>query len=516
MAQAGKYKADLTHGNALASVAIVAVIIAVYLVIYFGSASPKSLNLITTLMLFNGVLASTGILSDQRLFSISKMHWYFQLVFMSMAPFAQYINGYYPSSYLISDDYFLAACLIVLVWNICFLFFYNARSSRKGTKRRRSGKVKNFVLEEKGLSLSAKRLLAFAAVVSFLLSVALIGFDSMFVKAENTVSLDSSTLSFIVKKTLSALPAMACAILILSRKGKSSAYLLIVIALGMTILVNFPTSTTRYWMGTIFCGLIFAFVKKETSTRWADFAICLVLLLVFPLFYIFKYNTLDTAVIDFSSFLNIADTFCSIDYDAFMLLSRTIQYVDTNGLSFGYQLINIILFFIPRSVWPGKPHPSNIVVASSQGSTFTNLSCPIQAEGYINFGVVGVILFCFIVARFVKWLDSAYWDSARSRDSLSLLNVCYPFLAVIVIYISRGPLQPSFIQTLALILPAIVIFFLLKREAVEESDVVKTSVKADDKRKAIGTNPQNGHHGHLSPAFSPANGRGSGDTRSET
>ena len=118
--------------------------------------------------------------------------------------------------------------------------------------------------------------------------------------------------------------------------------------------------------------------------------------------------------------------------------------------------MNIVLFFVPRSIWTSKPVTTNVLIASAQNQTFTNLSCPLAAEGYVNFGMVGVVLYCFAYAKLNRALDDMYWKHSQDKQA-NIINMLYPFLCVIALYINRGPLQAAFIQTIALIMPLILI-----------------------------------------------------------
>ena len=169
------------------------------------------------------------------------------------------------------------------------------------------------------------------------------------------------------------------------------------------------------------------------------------------------------------SYSGILNSFNSIDFDAFSLIVRTIMYVRENGLSFGWQLMNILFFMIPRRIWPSKPTVTSVLVASSQHQRFTNLSEPLQGEAYINFGILGIIGFALLYAKFNKMLDDWFWKES-SDNELNIINIAYPYIAVITLYINRGPLQPAFIQTIALLLPLFLISSLSKSQRKEDHE----------------------------------------------
>ena len=184
-------------------------------------------------------------------------------------------------------------------------------------------------------------------------------------------------------------------------------------------------------------------------------------MVAFPLFYLFKTMTIEDLFNGRINFGGIVNSFNTVDFDAFTIMARSIRYVRENGITWGNQLLNIILFFIPRGIWKNKPITTNVLIASAQNQKFTNLSCPLTAEGYVNFGIEGLMLYCIVYAKINRVLDDMYWENSDDSE-INIINMVYPFLCVITLYINRGPLQPAFIQTIALILPLVIINFFNK------------------------------------------------------
>ena len=404
-----------------------------------------------------GVISIYGAIKDNRIISTNKFYWYFQFVFMSIAPLCQSLSGYYPWGVHIEESDIEAAICLVVLWNLIYMAAYrrNKRRISAGLVGRR---VSAFVLAYRDYSgMFMFGTFAFS-VIGFMLLVKMIGFYNLFFRSENMLDIENSTINFIVRKFLTALPAMVCAMYILTSKKKKSILtkIGIIITLAFAICSNFPTSTTRYWMGTIFIGIVLvAFVSRKES-RIVDYGIVFGLLVAFPLFYMFKTLTITDLFMGNVQFSGIVKSFNTVDFDAFALVARAVRYVRENGITWGNQLLNIVLFFVPRSIWTSKPITTNVLIASAQNQTFTNLSCPLAAEGYVDFGIVGVVLYCIIYAKLNRALDDMYWKYSQDGQ-INIINMLYPFLCVITLYINRGPLQPAFIQTIALILPLIVI-----------------------------------------------------------
>lgn len=409
-----------------------------------------------------GILSILSIIKDARVISTNKFFWYFQFVFMSIAPLCQYLSGYFPWGVRISESDIEIGVFLTIVWDIVYLLSYGKRGRRikRGTIGR---KLKDLELGNRDYSRLFLIIVFFSSILGFALLVKMIGFYNLFFRSENMLDIENSTINFIVRKLLTALPAMVCAMFILTYKRRKSPLLLvgIISLIAIAICANFPTSTTRYWMGTIFIGIAMIATIQRKESRIVDYGIVFGLLVAFPLFYIFKTMTIEDLFNGNVNFGGIVNSFNTVDFDAFTIMARSIRYVRENGITWGNQLLNIILFFIPRGIWKNKPITTNVLIASAQNQRFTNLSCPLTAEGYVNFGIVGLVLYCIVYAKINRALDDMYWEN--SDDSkINIINIVYPFLCVITLYINRGPLQPAFIQTIALILPLIIINFFNK------------------------------------------------------
>lgn len=123
------------------------------------------------------------------------------------------------------------------------------------------------------------------------------------------------------------------------------------------------------------------------------------------------------------------------DFDGFQQWANTVLYVGDHGLEWGQTILSAVLFWVPRSVWDGKSLPASITIAEYRGYGFTDLSLPVSAELYLNFGVIGVAVGMFALGALWARLDHA-WLTAPS----SVLAVLAPVVATQQFGIIRGPM----------------------------------------------------------------------------
>ena len=105
----------------------------------------------------------------------------------------------------------------------------------------------------------------------------------------------------------------------------------------------------------------------------------------------------------------LVDHYFSINYDSWANIYTAVEIAGAHGVQWGHQLLGSLLFFVPSSIWTGKPLATGIFLADylivNYSMWFTNLSAPLIAEGYLDFGFVGVILYAGATAFGVMLLN---------------------------------------------------------------------------------------------------------------
>jgi len=155
------------------------------------------------------------------------------------------------------------------------------------------------------------------------------------------------------------------------------------------------------------------------------------------------------------------DVIAGPDFDGFQQVANTLIYVERYGLEWGHTLVSAALFFVPRGIWTDKSLPASIPVADARGYSFTDLSEPLHAELYLNFGVAGVVVGLFLLGRVWARLDAAHLRSATTR-----LSEFVPYVAFAQLGLIRGPLgslTPVFVTT------GVLIWIGLKRSSAREA-----------------------------------------------
>ena len=206
---------------------------------------------------------------------------------------------------------------------------------------------------------------------------------------------------------------------------------LVTSAFGVSLVAN-PISSARYVFGTAGLAMLAALfpLTSPRRVRWAVVGLLLSLVVVFPFADLARrgYQATDGVTVGSAAYL-------TQDYDAFQQSMNAFEYVDRHGHTDGRQAVAAGFFFVPRQVWDGKATDTGRVIGEDLGYRATNLSCPLWAEAYVDFGWLGVMLVLGLFGAFARDLDARY-----ARFDGSILAAFVPLFAAYVFLLVRGSL----------------------------------------------------------------------------
>lgn len=236
-----------------------------------------------------------------------------------------------------------------------------------------------------------------------------------------------------ISPTLMTFATIFCMRYILCSKGKHIILFLMLVFIGFFCYTsNGGRSQLVVFVLTLLC--CYNYWKKNINLLSPKFYILYFALAVFIIaFQLLRYE--ETNALTFEDiFNNQATVFDSMAYVKTQLLIE--NYFDKFDHWYGYIFYFLIYIFIPRSVYPNKPHIDegdyiynmrfdHSDVLSDQ--TFINSWPPFtMGEGYANFGFVGVILFAIILAL----LHSYVFRLLKSSKSTLFILPIYVFIVL--------------------------------------------------------------------------------------
>ena len=417
--------------------------------------------------IINGIYIIVSVLKDNSNYSLNKTFWYFNFFFFFLAPLFQYITGYYPWKYYIADSYFIKGNILILIWLIMYRVMYNALLKRKMRKVNKKIVNKKYKFLEVKLNSNILLFLFILSILSLTYMIYNVSFMGLFSRATNNLSFDSGAINTIVTNLCRSIPVFSTLYAYLYVKENKKNYLVFVLLLLINLIINFPLSITRYWIGIIYIGLFLTIFNKKFQGKRFDYLMVLIFAILFPFFQLFKWYGIDV----FTNFTTIANKFVSsynsVDFDAYSMFLRCLIYVESHAFTLGHQILSSIFFYVPRSVWESKPYPTGQYVATLQNQIYTNVSFPFVAEGYIEFGMISVFIYTFFLSWILSSLDFNFHNRRGNKD---YINFIFPFSLGALIFLLRGALQPVVVYTFSFYLFLILIKkFITKKVHIDEN-----------------------------------------------
>ena len=389
-------------------------------------------------------LSIYNILKDKTPYSLNKTFWYFYLIFFFIAPIIQYLTNYKEWNYYLSNNKYLVTNILIIMSQIIFMIFY------KKIKKEDIYDPKDITID---ISSMMKCVLYILSIMCLVIAIKNVGIANLFSREENTYSVSGDGMfNTIFTHLLKCIPVYAFMLIYIKEKKID---VLSVILLCIIVILNFPTSTTRFWMGAIYIGIFLIVLnRKKEDNRKYDLLIIITFTIIFSFMYNFKFHDMSYFIKNGIEMDSLIESYDTIDYDAYSMIPRAMDYSKQYDYAYGKQVLGTILFWVPRSIWGTKPYPTGQLIVEAQGQQYTNVSCPYIAEGYINFGIIGIIIFQIFLTIICSILDNRYWkNKINSRE----LKILYPFLMGFLIFIERGALHPAIVYLFCFCIPLILI-----------------------------------------------------------
>lgn len=209
----------------------------------------------------------------------------------------------------------------------------------------------------------------------------------------------------------------------------------------IALLVCFPTAMARFAIAALYIPLILVLFPAILKRGFLAINVLVgSFVTIFPFFEGFRNVDKGFSAKDLAfSF----EFFTAGHFDAYQNFVRT---VSVNIITDGRQLLGAILFFVPRAIWHDKPLGSGGILAEKANLGYSNIAQSLPAEGYINFGILGIFVFVIFIAFYSASLDRRFWheEMPLMRSTFSLY---YFQLIGLTIFIWRGDMLNAIAYT---------------------------------------------------------------------
>jgi oligosaccharide repeat unit polymerase len=365
------------------------------------------------------------------------------LFFFALAPSIQLIQQttFWGAQHALTVSDYTFGSILSLTSLLIYKFLYNSFYLNNFSKTKRKGQLNaqptlivpqvNFVLLLL-ISFSAAIILAYSKGFSM---IALFYRDSMAEEFQYTIS---STQRLIINNFIRPIPVIA--LIFFKLWGSSKSKFVEVLLFVLVLISNSPTGMPRFQAGAVYMALAIVYFPLLRKKQNFNFLFCLSFLIVFPFLNRFRYLT-------YSAKENYG--FDLLNTPTFDTYQNTIQTINEGIITYGHQLVGVLFFFIPRSIWENKPIGSGALLAKNGEYFFDNIAMSFIGEGYINFGFLGIGLFITLLALLNAYCDKAFWNKEFKRFYTPIFYLVFLGLEF---FILRGDLLSSFSYTIGFFL----------------------------------------------------------------
>ena|GEM_PF-5286804 len=242
-------------------------------------------------------------------------------------------------------------------------------------------------------------------------------------------------------------------VLVLYLVGGRRNYLVLGLLFVLVLLGNPPTGMPRFQAGMLYLAILIGcapqLARKPYFLAWAVFA---GLFGIFPILDAFRYYTTEVTLTSGSAWI------LEGHFDSMQNFARA---VENEFVTWGWQLVGVLGFFIPRVIWPSKPIGTGHELAGITDLGWNNISMNFLGEGYVNFGILGVFVFASLLGLLFGRLDARFW---QGRYEGRALGVIYLFLIGGTFFLVRGDLMSSFAYLTGMVGSILVVRKLLMRQ----------------------------------------------------
>lgn len=360
-----------------------------------------------------------------RFFQIGDVFWFCLFIYFVISPL-QRINGDYIggstviTAYAYEQAEYVLAMLVVVIFAFPFLFVPMQSDETSAVTDLRP-------------NIPAVLVVNVAAFILFAMSEG--GLERLL---SSRLQQDASQGFIASPLFLAVQSATACLVAAYSRQSKqtlTSAFLLVAVLVLLALARN-PFNAPRFILLAVWLPVLLALAGGRISA--AKFYVCglLALTVLFPVLNVT--TRLGLGGLQDVSQISIVGNFFDIpSVDVFDMAVHCIRYMSTHDFMWGEKLAAVLLFFVPRSIWPGKPIVGGLDVGGdlfAAGMYGTpNLSFFIGCDFYMDFGLAGVTAGGIVSALVLRAMIRS------GQDGFFGIRLMLFFIAASLPILLRGP-----------------------------------------------------------------------------
>lgn len=414
---------------------------------------------------------------------IAATFWMFCFTALACAPLAQVTLDRYP--FLVDHALVLPATLLVaagcIAWDLGYLFapYVPKMGPRSAPQRLRQVNDRRLLLVGVGGVCASAVYIASVGPARFFQSRRDLA-EGLASYRENGQAASGFLQAFGQVPVFVAFALLTCVLIRDPDRRTGRAKLAWLTLLAVNVVVNNPISNARFWFITVALGLLFALpTLGSRGFRAIVVGGVVAALVVFPYSDYFRVEAGNRTPLQTDS---IVETLAVKDFDQVIMTANAMWWIDARGgHTYGEQALGAALFFVPRAVWPEKPIDTGVEVGRAmRNAANVNLSSPLWAELYVDFGWIGTILGFGLLGVLARRGDELFLLIRQSvRRRAYVIDLVIPAVAAYEFILLRGPL----LQAMSRLSVLLLVLWFVRARATEAGPVRETAQRRPRTRR---------------------------------
>jgi len=377
-----------------------------------------------------------------RRFNLGLSYSFFSLFFFGVIPLFEYRLGVtYGGAEVPEDSSYMEAAALALMSGVCFYIGYGSMRGRRLSL--------DLLTRIRMVSVRHRQLaILIPCVIILVLAICLVNFYSFnaykillrgYGEEEEQSAMAYSLINYVARPLIFNLLFLGA--LIISRRKHKSWLKILGLCLLAVLLVS-PIGIPRSLAGALYIPLAMMVFMPRYNSKYTQLCVVIIaILFLAPLADVFRFLNSENTDVDLGSNFNLSYIFAG-HFDAFHNLT---QVIELKYKSEGWQVIGILLFWVPRDLWAGKPQGTAVDFADYSGMSHENISFPLPAEFYVDYGVLGVAVGMFLTGLLYRRIDMFLSRPQRPGSINSyLFELAHLEMSLLGLYLLRGSVLVSF------------------------------------------------------------------------
>jgi len=369
--------------------------------------SPPHGDVVAAVYLGATLAALLGAAFSPRLGALSLIVAFYFFAFVAVPTMVQIRRGHFPFASTYTDEELVRGFIIVSLAQLALLM--GVAAAGLGSKSRRPSSLSTSSTTEAEVARARGLAIAFTGVSAAFAAMAGPAhvFTARFDDARATLGDEGMSAQLVHVARAFVLVALLLSILARrlapSPESRRRARNVLILTTCAVLVIDFPPALPRFQLLALVLAVLVLVIDFRRPGVKLVFSAAAAVFLLF-VFSAIK-DLRNGLTLEATTRERLGDYLITADFDSFKQVVDTTVYFANAPQRAGENFLGAALFWVPRSLWPGKPLHTGAIVSEGLGYPYNNVSSPLPAEGYASWGLAGAVVVMALIGLLIGRLE---------------------------------------------------------------------------------------------------------------